>query len=229
MFFHQHGKCAANMHTDDLDIDAPGELNNLDQAKKMSVGRSVQKMTHGAFGRSKRTWYLDQALKRSNEFRPGRMYIDPYGATTGNLWSENYEMKRYQKGGQTTLAGRNDLLKMAPLVQRKMDRRQLERSQYKLDETTPIGARFIPPLKPVCKRDVGPGAWRPAGPRLRVAHARAPSPSREPRTDVSALAPCGFIDANMRCQIRTTLGAETCGASPELGLGATHPAGRRNR
>lgn len=145
------------MHTLDLDVDAPAELNNLDQGKKMSVARSVQLMRHGRFERSARTWYLDKTIKRSNETRPGRLYIDPYGATTGNLWAENYEMKRYQKGGQTSLAGRSSQLVFAPLVDRKMDRRQLERSQFVLDETTRIGDRFIPALKPVCKRDVGPG------------------------------------------------------------------------
>jgi len=157
-FFHNNGKCAANMHTDDLDITSPAELTNLEQGKKMSVARSVQKIQYGAFGRSKRTWYLDDAIERSNEFLPGRMYIDPYGATTGNLWSENYEMTRFQKGGQTSIAGRSSVLKFTPLVHRKMDRRQIERSQYKLDHTTLVGDRFVPPLKPVCKRAVGPGA-----------------------------------------------------------------------
>lgn len=157
MYFQQQGRAAANMHTLDLDVDAPAELNNLDQGKKMSVARSVQLMRHGRFERSARTWYLDKTIKRSNETRPGRLYIDPYGATTGNLWAENYEMKRYQKGGQTSLAGRSSQLVFAPLVDRKMDRRQLERSQFVLDETTRIGDRFIPALKPVCKRDVGPG------------------------------------------------------------------------
>jgi len=157
VFFHQQGRAAANMHTDDLDIDAPSQLNNLDRGKKISVARAVQTMQHGRFERTQRKWYLEQAIKRSNETRPGRMYIDPYGATTGNLWAENYEMKRYQKGGQTSLAGRSQLLQFTPLVQRKMDRRQLERSQFVLDETTRIGDRFIPALKPVCKRDIGPG------------------------------------------------------------------------
>ncbi|KAG8470506.1 hypothetical protein KFE25_008927 [Diacronema lutheri] len=159
VFFHQQGRAAANMHTDDLDIDAPSQLNNLDRGKKISVARAVQTMQHGRFERTQRKWYLEQAIKRSNETRPGRMYIDPYGATTGNLWAENYEMKRYQKGGQTSLAGRSQLLQFTPLVQRKMDRRQLERSQFVLDETTRIGDRFIPALKPVCKRDIGPDPY----------------------------------------------------------------------
>ncbi|KAJ1631844.1 hypothetical protein T492DRAFT_993374 [Pavlovales sp. CCMP2436] len=156
--FHSQGKCSAN-HTDDLDTESPGELNNLDQGKKMSVGRAVQNMRGGTWSRSQRTSYLDQTLKRSNEHAPGRMFIDPYGATTGNLWAENYEMNRYQKGGQTSLAGRSSGLKMTPLVPRHMDRRQLDRSRYALDGSMMIGARFNPPLKPSCRRDTGPDPY----------------------------------------------------------------------
>lgn len=156
-FFFQQGKCAANIHSDDLDVDAPAELLNLEYGK-MSVGRSVQKMRHGAFSRSKNKGFIDQAIAKSNEFWPSRMYIAPYSASTGNMWAENYTMKQYQTGGrQTSLAGRSNMLKMQPLVARKMDRRQMERSQFQLDETTFIGDRFVPPLKPVCKRDLGPG------------------------------------------------------------------------
>ena len=157
MFFSQQGKCAANLHADDLDIDAPAELLNLDYAK-MSVGRSVQKMRAGAFSRTKNKGYLDAAIAKSNEFWPSRMYIAPYSSSTGNMWAEHYTMKQYQTGGrQTSLAARSQMLKVQPLIARKMDRRQIERSQYQLDETTFIGDRFIPPLKPLCKRDHGPG------------------------------------------------------------------------
>lgn len=169
MLFHQQGTACANLHTDDLDIEAPADLLNLDHGKKLSVGKAVHLMRHGRFNRSARTSYIDAAIKKSNDSRPGRLYIDPYGATSGNLWAENYEMTRYQKGGQTSLAGRSNYLRATPLVQTKMDRRQIERSRFVLDETTQIGARFVPALKPACKRDTGPGGWprRPS---------RAPSP-----------------------------------------------------
>lgn len=182
--FYQQGKCAANLHTDDLDVDAPASLVNLDYGK-MSVGRSVQKMRHGAFSRSKEKSFLDAAIAKSNEFWPSRMYIAPYSASTGNMWAENYTMKQYQTGGrQTSLAGRSSMLRMQPLVARKMDRRQIERSQYQLDETTFIGDRFIPPLKPVCKRDFGPGT-RAAFPSPRVDPNPASQHALTPRTPPS--------------------------------------------
>lgn len=163
LHFNHQGKCCANMHTDDLDIDGPAELLNLDAGKKMSLGRQVQQIRYGAIGRAPRSWYLESELKRSNETRPGRMFIDPYGATTGNLWSENYEQNRYQTGGQTSLAGRSKLLKITPLRENKLDRRQMERSRFLLDTSTQLGERFAPPLKPVCKRglDIGIAAHGP--------------------------------------------------------------------
>jgi hypothetical protein len=247
--FHQQGKCCANLHTDDLDVAAPAELINLDYGK-MPVGRTVQKMRHGAFSRSKNKGYLDAAIAKSNEFWPSRMYIAPYGASTGNMWAENYTMTQYQTGGrQTSLAGRSGMLKMQPLVARKMDRRQIERSQYQLDETTFIGDRFVPPLKPVCKRDFGPGA-RSARARaqshavntrdpefllmLSILAIRSPSMALDlPLTTSFASPPAPFsaplFSPTVLPQIHTKLAAATCGTFDPLGLGETPRSGRQTR
>ena len=51
-------------------------------------------------------------MERSNYSVPSRLYLDPYHVADGNLWSENFLMGRYQRGGMTSLAGRSSLLKM---------------------------------------------------------------------------------------------------------------------
>ena len=107
--FGKNGKCCANIRTDDLDLEHPKELLNLDVWHRRSTARSVEDIPYGRFSAAPRTFFGAEAIKRSNHSLPSRLFLDPYRIGDGNLWSENFTMNRYQKGGQLTgLAGRSN-------------------------------------------------------------------------------------------------------------------------
>ena len=112
-YFGKNGKCCANIRNDDLDLEHPKELLNLDVMHKRSTGRNIQAITYGRFSAAPRNFFGDEAIKRSNHSLPSRLFLDPYHVGEGNLWAENFTMNRYQKGGQLTgLAGRSKQMKM---------------------------------------------------------------------------------------------------------------------
>jgi len=154
-FFGHQGKCAANVQRDQLDMNAPSELLNLDVLHKRSTSRNVEAMRHGRFTTAPRKFFGEAAVERSNYSVPSRLYLDPYHVADGNLWSENFLMGRYQRGGMTSLAGRSSLLKMEAEKFGKEDMQSRARSKY----LEPEGGRFIPPLKPACARDKGPDPY----------------------------------------------------------------------
>ena len=100
--FGKNGKCCANIRTDDLDLEHPKELLNLDVWHRRSTARSVEDIPYGRFSAAPRTFFGAEAIKRSNHSLPSRLFLDPYHIGDGNLWSENFTMNRYQKGGQLT-------------------------------------------------------------------------------------------------------------------------------
>ena len=100
--FGKNGKCCANIRTDDLDLEHPKELLNLDVWHRRSTARSVEDIPYGRFSAAPRTFFGAEAIKRSNHSLPSRLFLDPYRIGDGNLWSENFTMNRYQKGGQLT-------------------------------------------------------------------------------------------------------------------------------
>ena len=51
------GKSAANIGREDLDIDAPKELLNLDVLHKRSTARNVEQMNHGRFSTAPRNFF----------------------------------------------------------------------------------------------------------------------------------------------------------------------------
>ena len=178
------GKCAANSLTE-MNLDAPKDLLNLDVMHKRSTGKNVEAMTHGRFGTAPRgtrrnacaathttsfsphltprllcacacaAFFGDTAVARSNSSVPARLFLDPYHVGEGNLWAENFLMGRYQRGGQTCLAGRSSMMKMEKERFGKDDMQSRARSKY----LEPEGGRFVPPLKPACSRDKGPDPY----------------------------------------------------------------------
>ena len=125
MFKHQ-GLCAANLQGETLDLDAPKELINLDTMHKASTGRRVDAISYGRFStaprgkgstravpphglatptlipsprRSRVDFFMAKAVKRSNESLPAKILLDPYHVSDGNLWSKNFQMDRFQRGG----------------------------------------------------------------------------------------------------------------------------------
>lgn len=156
VYFAKNGKCCANIRTDDLDLDAPKELLNLDVLHKRSTGRNVEACLHGRFSSAPRNFFGDEAIKRSNHSLPSRLFLDPYHVSDGNLWAENFTMNRYQKGGtRTGAAGRTKQLTFDTERFGKQDPQSRARSKY----VEPEGGRFIPPLKPACSRDKGPDPY----------------------------------------------------------------------
>jgi len=152
-----NGKCAANLHSDGLNFDAPNELLNLDVLHKRSTSRNVEAMNHGRFTTAPRNFFGEVAIQRSNQSAPSRLFLDPYHVSDGNLWAENFLMNRFQKAGATTsLAGRSDHLRFEKERFGKEDMQSRARSKY----LEPEGGRFIPPLKPACARDKGPDPYQ---------------------------------------------------------------------
>lgn len=155
-YFAKNGKCCANIRNDDLDLEHPKELLNLDVMHKRSTGRNVEAVTYGRFSAAPRNFFGDEAIKRSNHSLPSRLFLDPYHVSDGNLWAENFTMNRYQKGAQLTgLAGRSKMLKLEVERFGKQDPASRARSKY----VEPECGRFIPPLKPACSRDKGPDPY----------------------------------------------------------------------
>ncbi len=124
MFKHQ-GLCAANLQGEALDLDAPKELINLDTMHKASTGRRVDAISYGRFStaprgegcthavphasaaptltpsprRMRADFFMAKAVKRSNESLPAKILLDPYHVSDGNLWTKNFQMDRFQRGG----------------------------------------------------------------------------------------------------------------------------------
>ena len=155
MYFRHQGKCVANIRSTTLDFDAPKELLNADVMHRMSVGRRVQTMSAGRFSNAPRKFFGEEALRRTNEFGPQKLYIDPYHVGDGNLYSDrmssgapNVRMNQYQIGGQACKAARGKSLVWEKEKVPKMDAASRARSRY---VEPPVG-RFVPALKPWCKR-----------------------------------------------------------------------------
>ena len=155
IYFGHNGTCAANSRADELNMNAPSELMNLDVFHKRSTQRNVEAMVHGRFGSAPRNFFGDQAIARSNHSVPSKLFLDPYHVTDGNLFAENFLMGRFQRGGMTCLAGRSSMLKMPEIKMGKEDMQSRARSKY----IEPEGGRFVPALKPACARDKGPDPY----------------------------------------------------------------------
>lgn len=155
VYFGHQGKCAANLRSDSLNMDAPKELLGLDVLHKRSTSRNVEAMQHGRFSMAPRNFFGDAAVARSNESMPSKLFLDPYHVADGNLFAENFLMGRFQRGGQTCLAGHSSMLKMEKERFGKEDMQSRARSKY----LEPEGGRFVPPLKPACSRDKGPDPY----------------------------------------------------------------------
>eukprot|EP00908_Phaeocystis_cordata_P015941 Transcript_27150.p1 GENE.Transcript_27150~~Transcript_27150.p1 ORF type:complete len:203 (+),score=60.25 Transcript_27150:129-737(+) len=156
VYFSKNGKCCANIRTDDLDLEHPKELMNLDVGNKRSTGQAVAAIPYGRFSAAPRKFMGEEAIKKSNDSLPSRLFLDPYHVSDGNLWAENFTMKRYQKGGQLTgLAGRSSQLVWEKERWGKTDPQSRARSKY----VEPEGGRFVPALKPACSRDKGPDPY----------------------------------------------------------------------
>jgi len=155
IYFGHNGTCAANTHNDELDMNAPKELLGLDVLHKRSTSRNVETMNHGRFSTAPRSFFGDTAVARSNSSVPSRLFLDPYHTADGNLFAENFLMGRFQRGGQTCLAGRSQILKFDKERFGKEDMQSRARSKY----LEPEGGRFVPPLKPACSRDKGPDPY----------------------------------------------------------------------
>jgi len=155
IYFQHCGKCAANSRADELNLDAPMELLNLDSLHKRSLNRTVEAMNHGRFNTAKRDFFGDKAIERSNYSLPSRLFLDPYHVSDGNLLAENFLQNRFQRGGMTSLAGRSKQLAFDAERYGKDDTRARARSRY----VEPEGGRFVPALKPACSRDKGPDPY----------------------------------------------------------------------
>lgn len=155
VYFGHNGKCAANFRTDEMDMNAPKELLNLDVLHRRTTSRNVETMNHGRFSTAPRDFFGEVAVARSNNSVASRLFLDPYHVADGNLWAENFLMGRFQKGGMTSLAGRSSTLKFQPERFGKEDMQSRARSKY----LEPEGGRFVPPLKPACSRDKGPDPY----------------------------------------------------------------------
>jgi len=155
IYFQHCGKCAANSRSDELNLEAPKDLLNLDTNHKRSVGRCVEQMHHGRFSTAPRDFFGDRAIERSNYSMPSRLFLDPYHVQDGNLWAENFLQNRFQRGGMTSITGRSQQLTFQVERFGKEDARARARSK----EIEPEGGRFIPPLKPACSRDKGPDPY----------------------------------------------------------------------
>ncbi len=136
-----------------LDVDGPDELLNLDRHSIRH--HALDRKGRGRFSSLPRRAFGEEELAKSNDSIPQKLWIDPYGVRSGNLWSDNYRNLQYQQGGQTCLAGRSSALVMEPLRVVKQDALQRERSRY----IEPPGGRFVPALKPYCQRDKGPDPY----------------------------------------------------------------------
>jgi len=136
-------------------MNAPKDLMNLDVMHKRSTGRNVEAMNHGRFNTAPRDFFGEKAIARSNQSIPSKLFLDPYHVADGNLFAENFLMGRFQRGGQTTLAGRSKQLVMEKERFGKEDMQSRARSKY----LEPEGGRFVPPLKPACSRDKGPDPY----------------------------------------------------------------------
>ena len=154
--FGKQGKCAANLRGAPLDLDAPQELLNVGVMHKMPTGKRVQHMAAGRFNNTPRSFFGEEALRRTNQFGPQRTYLDPYHVGDGNLYSErlssgapNVRMSQYQIGGQTCQAARGRSLVWDKEKVPRNDPDARARSRY---VEPPVG-RFVPALKPWCKRD----------------------------------------------------------------------------
>jgi hypothetical protein len=109
----------------------------------------------GARGAVHAEFFGEVAVRRSNYSVPSRLFLDPYHVADGNLWSENFLMGRFQRGGMTSLAGRSSQLVLEKERFGKEDMQSRARSKY----LEPEGGRFVPPLKPACARDKGPDPY----------------------------------------------------------------------
>ena len=118
-----------------------------------NISLITRRLTHCAFYCA--AFFGDTAVARSNSSVPARLFLDPYHVGEGNLWAENFLMGRYQRGGQTCLAGRSSMMKMEKERFGKDDMQSRARSKY----LEPEGGRFVPPLKPACSRDKGPDPY----------------------------------------------------------------------
>lgn len=54
VYFGHNGKCAANFRTDEMDMNAPKELLNLDVLHRRTTSRNVETMNHGRFSTAPR-------------------------------------------------------------------------------------------------------------------------------------------------------------------------------
>lgn len=155
MSFQHQGKCVANIRSTALDLDAPTELLNVDVMHRMSTGRRVQTLSGGRFSNMPRIFFGEEAMRRTNQYGPQKLYIDPYHVGDGNMYSDrltsgapNVRMDQYQIGGQTSKAARGKSLVWEKEKVPKNDSNSRARSRY---VEPPVG-RFVPALKPWCKR-----------------------------------------------------------------------------
>jgi len=77
-YFKHQGKCAANLRSNTIDLEAPSDLVGLDALHKMSTGRRVATMRGGCFSTRPREGSNDAALKRQSESVPSQVFLDPY-------------------------------------------------------------------------------------------------------------------------------------------------------
>lgn len=112
-------------------------------------------MIGGRFGNMPRKFFGEEAMRRTNQYGPQKLYIDPYHVGDGNLYSDrlssgapNVRMEQYQIGGQTSKAARGKSLVWEKEKVPKNDSTSRARSRY---VEPPLG-RFVPALKPWCKR-----------------------------------------------------------------------------
>mmetsp|Transcript_32304 Transcript_32304/g.106823 ORF Transcript_32304/g.106823 Transcript_32304/m.106823 type:complete len:212 (-) Transcript_32304:106-741(-) len=154
-YFKHQGKCAANLRSNTIDLEAPSDLVGLDALHKMSTGRRVATMRGGCFSTRPREGSNDAALKRQSESVPSQVFLDPYHVGDGNLFSDrlssgapNVRMEQYQLGGQTCKAARGRMLVWDKERPPDLGPEARKRSRY----VTPPQGRFVPPLKSWCAR-----------------------------------------------------------------------------
>ena len=100
--------------------------------------------------------YYEDAITKSNDSVPSKIFLDPYSVADGNLWTTNFEERNFGKGNvRTCAAARGRCLVWEKLKEKETDPEKIKRCKY-IEQ--PIG-RFTPALKPACSRDKGPDPY----------------------------------------------------------------------
>lgn len=138
-----------------LNLYEPPTLHNLDQNHKLSLARRVETNPSGRFSTAPRTFFFDGAVARSNNSRASRTFIDPYNVADGNLLASNWQKKKYQKGGQTALTGRNETLTFQREILKKS---AMEAKPRFISDKFVTGREWSNKVNE-CKRDRGPDPY----------------------------------------------------------------------